>query len=142
MAEISAWKSFWDRRRQLLLFALIFQTVESLCFVPLLGLAGHALLGRPVVDSTQLVSFVLSPRGFVLLSLIASIFVMIRLLEHGGLSVIALGGLQGKTGRNVWAVRLRLYKFPRVAFIGERANGCVLLAAGWSLLREAFYAHG
>jgi len=141
MAEISAWKSFWDRRRQLLLFALIFQTVESLCFVPLLGLAGHALLGRPVVDSTQLVSFVLSPRGFVLLSLIASIFVMIRLLEHGGLSVIALGALQGKTVRNVTALRLMLYKLPRLAFIGACAIGCGLLTALPTLGVAAFYAH-
>src|SRR3954462_11689560 len=112
MAEISAWKSFWDRRRQLLWFALIFQTFESLCFVPLLGLAGHALLGRPVVDSTGLVSFVLSPRGFVLLFLGSATLLTIRLLEQAGLSAIALGALQGKTVRVAAALRLTMLKLP------------------------------
>ncbi|MFL6514282.1 MAG: glycerophosphodiester phosphodiesterase family protein [Chthoniobacterales bacterium] len=140
MIKTSPWNVLWARRRQLLLCALVFQTFESLCFVPLLGLAGHALLGRPVVDSTQLVAFVLSPRGFVLLFLVASLFLMIRLLEHGGLSVIALGALQGKTVRSVTALRLMLYKLPRLAFIGACAIGCGLLIALPTLGVAAFYA--
>jgi hypothetical protein len=70
----------------LLSCAFLFQTAESLLFAPLLGLAGHAIAGRPVVDSTELVSFVLSPRGFLLLFLGAATLLAIRLLEHAGLS--------------------------------------------------------
>lgn len=140
MVETSASKSLWDRRWQLLICALLFQTVESVCFVPLLGLVGHALLGRPVVDSTGLVSFVLSPRGFVLLFLSASALVMIRLLEQAGLSVIALGALQGKIVRTVTALRLMVYRLPRLAFIGALAIGCGLLGAAPLLALAGFFA--
>src|SRR5436190_11826920 len=99
---------------QLLACALLFQTAESLFFVPLLGLAGHALLGRPVVDSTALLSFVLTPRGFLVLFLAAAALLTIRLLEHAGLSVIVLGALQDKTVRATAALRLMLYQLPRL----------------------------
>ncbi|MFL6531274.1 MAG: glycerophosphodiester phosphodiesterase family protein [Chthoniobacterales bacterium] len=140
MAETSAWKSLWGQRRHLLFCALFFQTVESLCFVPLLGLVGHALLGRPVVDSTELVAFILSPRGFALLFLSASALLMIRLLEHAGLSAIALGALEGETVRTLSALRLMLRKLPRLASIGVRAIGYGLLVAAPFLSIAGFLA--
>ena len=54
----------WKQRWPLLAFALSFQLIENLLFTPALGLVGGVLLGRPVVDSTALVQFLLSPRGF------------------------------------------------------------------------------
>src|SRR5690242_7609149 len=99
MTRVAAWKPSWNSLRQLLIFALFFQTAESLLFAPLLGLAGHALVGRPVVDSTEIVSFFLSSRGFLFIFLGAVAALTIRLLEHAGLSVIVLSGLQGKTIR-------------------------------------------
>src|SRR3954452_18338058 len=119
----------WRRKWQLLGFAFLFQSAESLFFAPVLGLAGHALLGRPVVDSTALLSFVLSLRGFLLLFLAAVIFVTIRLLEHAGLSVITYGALQDKTVRALGALRLMLHQSGGLASIGALLIGCGLFLA-------------
>lgn len=120
MAKTRIWKILWDRKYQLFVCALLFQSAESLVFAPLLGLAGHALLGRPVVDSTGLVSFVLSPRGFGLLFLGSATLLTIRLLEQAGLSAIALGALQGKTVRVAAALRLTMLKLPGLVSIATR----------------------
>ena len=130
----------WNRRWQLLACALLFQAAESLFFAPLLGLAGHALSGRPVVDSTGLLSFVLSPRGFLVLFLGAATLLTIRLLEHAGLSVIVLGSLQDKTVRAMAALRLMLYQLPRLASTGARIIGGALLLAIPLLATAGFFA--
>jgi hypothetical protein len=57
----------WKQRWPLLAFALAFQLLENLLFTPAMGLLGRALQARPVVDSTALVGFFLSPRGFLVL---------------------------------------------------------------------------
>jgi glycerophosphoryl diester phosphodiesterase len=142
MAKTLTWKPVWDRRWQLLFCALLFQTVESLFFAPLLGLVGHALLGRPVVDSTGLVSFVLSPRGFLLLFLAAAILLTIRLLEQAGLAVIVLGALQGKAIRGLTALRFTLPELPRLMSIGAFAIGWGLLVAAPLLTVTGFFASG
>ena len=129
MAKTLAWKPVWDRSGQLLAFALFFQTAESLLFAPLLGLAGHALSGRPVVDSTELVSFFLSPRGFLLLFLAAVSLLVIRLIEQAGLSAIVLGASHGKTIRGLTALRFTLRALPRLVSIGAFAIGWGLLVA-------------
>jgi glycerophosphoryl diester phosphodiesterase len=98
-------------------------------FVPLLGLTGNALRGRPVVDSTELVSFVLSPRGFLLLFLAGAMSLTIRLVEHAGLAAIVLGALQGETVRARAALRFMLRELPRLASIAARAIGWGLLVA-------------
>jgi hypothetical protein len=54
----------WKRRWPLLALALSFQLIENLLFTPAMGLLGRLLQGQPVVDSTALVQFLLSPRGF------------------------------------------------------------------------------
>jgi len=136
----TSWKPLWDRRRQLLFCSLLFQTAESLLFAPLLGLAGHALLGQPVVDSTELVSFVLSPRGFLLLFLGAVTLLTIRLVEQAGLSAIVLGALQGETVRARAALRFMLRELPRLASIGARLTGWGLLVAVPPLALAGFFA--
>ena len=121
------WESLWERKREFLFCALLFQTVESLCFVPLLAIVGHALVGRAVVDSTELISFFLSPRGFILFFLGASTLLMIRLLEQAGLSTIALATLQGRTIATRSVLGLMLSKLPALASIGIRAIAATLL---------------
>jgi len=135
-----AWKPLWDRRRQSFSCALLFQTAESLLFVPLLGLAGNALMGRPAVDSTELVSFVLAPRGILLLFLAMATLLTIRLVEHAGLSAIVLGALQGQTIRAREALWFMLRELPRLASIAARAIGWGLLVAVPVLAVAGLYA--
>lgn len=85
---------FRQRWRALLGFALMFRVVESLFFAPLAALVGKWLLGRTVLDSTALVSFLLSPRGFLSLLFAAVMALTLRLLEHGGLSMIFFGAFE------------------------------------------------
>src|SRR4051794_32073347 len=86
---------YWRSRRDFVRFALLFRLFEAFLFTPLLALAGHFLSGRPVVDSTDLVSFVVSPRGFLAMVLGATLLLTIRLVEQAGSSAIALGAIGG-----------------------------------------------
>jgi glycerophosphoryl diester phosphodiesterase len=120
----------WKRRWPLLGFALSFQLLENFLFTPALGLIGRVLQGRPVVDSTALVQFLLSPRGFLVLFLGATISLTIRLVEHAGLSAMVLGALEGKTFRALATFRWLVTELPRLAVIGARIVGWgVVLAA-------------
>jgi glycerophosphoryl diester phosphodiesterase len=120
----------WKQARPLLAFALWFQLLENFLFTPIMGLIGGLLQGRPVVDSTALVQFLLSPRGFLVLFLGASVSLTIRLVEHAGLSAIVLGALGGKTFRALATFRWMLTELPRLARIGARIVGWgVALAA-------------
>jgi glycerophosphoryl diester phosphodiesterase len=130
----------WKRRWPLLTCALLFQIAESFLFAPLLGLAGHALLGRPVVDSTALVAFILSPRGFFLLFFVAAAALTIRLFEQAGLAVIVLSALQGKTVRAWAALRVTARELPRLGSLGLLVIGCGLLVAVPVLAVAAFFA--
>jgi glycerophosphoryl diester phosphodiesterase len=119
----------WNQRWPLLAFALAFQLLENLLFTPAMGLLGRALQGRPVVDSTALVGFFLSPRGFLVLFLGAIISLTIRLVEHAGLSAMVLGALEGKTFR-AWAMFPWLAtELRRLVAIGIRIFGLSLILA-------------
>src|SRR5215472_16014009 len=85
-----------QRWRELLGFALIFRLVESLFFAPAAGIAGKWLLGRTVLDSTAVVSFLLSPRGILACVFGATALLTVRLLEHAGLSTIFFGAFGGQ----------------------------------------------
>jgi glycerophosphoryl diester phosphodiesterase len=85
-----------QRWRELARFALFFRVIESLLFAPLAALVGKWLLGRTVLDSTALVSFLLSPRGFLALVLAAVAALTIRLVEHAGLSSIFFGAFDNR----------------------------------------------
>src|SRR5258705_13306070 len=95
-----------QRWRELAGFALVFRVLESLLFAPVAALAGKWLLGRTVLDSTALVSFLLSPRGFLALALAAVTALTIRLTEHAGLSAIFFGGLYDRRVSSCEALRL------------------------------------
>ena len=56
--------TYWRSRYDFVRFDILFRLFEAFIFTPLAALAGNFLSGRPVVDSTDLVGFVLSPRGF------------------------------------------------------------------------------
>ena len=119
----------WKQRRSLLAFALSFQLLENLLFAPALGLAGRLLQGRPVVDSTALVQFLLSPRGFLVLFLGATISLTIRLIEHAGLSAMVLGALEGRSFRPLTTFRWLVTELPRLLAIGARIVAWGLLLA-------------
>jgi glycerophosphoryl diester phosphodiesterase len=106
-----------ERWRQLLGFALLFRVVESLLFAPLVAVAGHWLLGRTVLDSTAIVSFLLSPRGLVAIVLASVTAITIRLMEHAGLSAVFFGACESRTitaREALRLVRLHLLKLVRV----------------------------
>lgn len=82
-----------DRLPSLLSFAVLFGLLQAIILLPLLAMAGRRLTGRPVVDSTELVRFGLSPRG-----LVTGLFVMVTvgtlyLVQQAGLTAIAAGEL-------------------------------------------------
>jgi glycerophosphoryl diester phosphodiesterase len=95
-----------QRWRELAAFALVFRALESLLFAPVAAFAGKWLLGRTVLDSTALIAFILSPRGFLVLALAAITALSIRLIEHAGLSAICFGAFHGGTVTARHALRL------------------------------------
>jgi glycerophosphoryl diester phosphodiesterase len=119
----------WQSRRPLLAFALAFQLFENFLFTPAMGFLGRALEGRPVIDSTELVAFFLSPRGFVILFLGATVFLTIRLVEHAGLSALVLAALEGKRLRPLPAFRWLAAELPRLARVGVRVIGWTVAVA-------------
>src|SRR5262245_56733426 len=106
----TAWLARWDLVR----YAILFRLLEAIVFTPLSALAGHILSGRPVLDSTDVVRFMLSPRGFSASFVWATLLLTIRLVEQAGLSAIALGA----TGPNrvvlPAALRLVVAHLPRL----------------------------
>src|SRR2546430_10156619 len=72
--------------RELVGFSLIFRIFEGALCAPLVALVGKWLLGRTVLDSTAVVSFLLSPRGILALVFMATTLMTVRLIEHAWLS--------------------------------------------------------
>jgi len=97
---------FAERWRSLLGFALLFRILENLFFAPLIAMAIHWLVGRTVLDSTALVSFLLSPRGLLVIMLASVTALTIRLTEHAGLSAIFFSACEGRTFTARQALRL------------------------------------
>jgi len=95
-----------QRWRELVGFAMLFRALESLIFAPVAAVAGKWLLGRTVLDSTALVSFLLSPRGFLALLFAVVTALTIRLIEHAGLSAIFFGAFEGRRVSSREALRL------------------------------------
>jgi glycerophosphoryl diester phosphodiesterase len=115
------------RWRELLAFALLFRLIESLLFAPALALVGKILLGRTVLDSTAFLSFLLSPRGFLALSLAAVTALSIRLAEHAGLSAIFFGAFDGHTVSARQAFRLVWVNLLTFVRLSARFAGVALL---------------
>src|SRR5512140_2729314 len=115
--------TYWHSRYDIARFAILFRLFEAFLFAPLAALAGHFLSGRAVVDSTDLVNFVLSPRGFLASFLGATLLVTIRLVEQTGLSAIMLGAIAGRRVTSPQALHIVARLLPRL-----------LAVAGWILL--------
>ncbi len=130
------------RWRELLGYSLLFRIAESLLFAPIAGLAGKWLLGRTVLDSTALVSFVLSPCGFTALALAAIAAMSLRLGEHAGLSVIFFGALNDRKVSAREALRLVWRNALDLVRVSARLVGAGLLTllplaavSGWFAIR-------
>jgi len=131
---------FWGRRWEFVTYALLFGLLEGLAFAPFVALVGETLVGHPVVDSTKLVAFVLSPRGFLVLFIFATIAIAIRLVEQAGLSVIALGALNGVVIPVRAALRVMLGKIPRLIGLAAQIIGRGLLIVAPLLAVIGFFA--
>ncbi len=110
------YSSIAQRWRELVGFTLLFRVFESVLCAPLVALVGKWLLGRTVLDSTAVISFLLSPRGMLAFLLTAIALLTIRLVEHAGLSVIFPGSFEGRrisareAARVVWRHLLDLVR--------------------------------
>lgn len=135
-----SWRPVWGRWRELMVCALVFQAAEAIVFAPLLGMAGKALSGRAVVDSTQIVSFVLSPAGLLVVFLGMASAVALRLVEHAGLSAITLGAIQGKVVSTRAAFGFMLKELPRLMSLVTRVIGLGLAVLSPVLIVAAVFA--
>jgi glycerophosphoryl diester phosphodiesterase len=84
-------RHFRQARADLARFSILFRLLEAVVFAPLAALVGLLISGREVVDSTDLVAFALSPRGFLTWFVGGSLLLAIRLVEQAGLTAILLG---------------------------------------------------
>lgn len=111
-------------------FAILFRIFEALLFAPLAAFVAKGLMGRSVIDSTELVSVALSPRGFVAGFLTLAMLVTVRLVEHAGLSAIAGGVLRGRRVTSPAALRIVLRFLPRLLGVASLVQlaGMVLVA--------------
>jgi glycerophosphoryl diester phosphodiesterase len=117
-----------QRWRELVGFTLLFRIFESLLCAPLVALVGKWLLGRTVLDSTAVVSFLLSPRGIFAFLLAATTVLTLRLVEHAGLSAIFFGGFEGRRVSGREAVRIVWRHLLALMRISARFVGVGLLA--------------
>lgn len=115
-----AWNGFLGARRDLIPFSILFRLFEALVFTPLAALVGQAMSGRLVVDSTDLVAYFLSPRGFVASLLGGTLLLTIRLVEHAGLTVILLGAVNGRRVSPLTAFRVVRGLSPRLLGVAVR----------------------
>jgi hypothetical protein len=89
MSLANTWKCFWSGRREFIICALLFRLLEGFLFLPRAALVGNAMVGRTVLDSTDLVMFLLSPRGFTVLVLAAlTNDVMVQCLAYAPLQEV------------------------------------------------------
>ncbi|MBS0263272.1 MAG: glycerophosphoryl diester phosphodiesterase membrane domain-containing protein [Planctomycetes bacterium] len=112
-----AFRVYLDHRYDLARFSMLFRLFEAFLFTPLAAIVGHWLSGQAVVDSTDLVGFVLSPRGALASTVAAILFLTIRLVEQTGLSAIALGAMRGERVTSPGALRVVLRVWPRVVSV-------------------------
>ncbi len=102
---------------------------KALVFAPLAALVGKWLLGRTVLDSTAIVAFLLSPRGFIALLLAAMLTLSIRMIEHAGLSAIFFGAASGRRVSSLEALRLVWLNLLLIVRVVARFTGTLLLTA-------------
>lgn len=121
-------------------FAILFRIFEALLLAPLAAMVAKGLMGRAVIDSTELVSVALSPRGFVAGFLTLAILITIRLVEHAGLSAITGGVLRGHRVTSPAALRIVLRFLPRLLGVACLAQFAGLLLVAPLLAALGYYA--
>src|SRR5580765_7680908 len=115
--QVEAFGIYRQSRRDIARYAALFRLFEAFVLTPLAALTGQLLSGRPVVDSTDLVGWVLSPRGFLATFLGATLLLTIRLVEQAGLSAIVLGAIGGQRVNSPAAFRIVAGLLPRLLAI-------------------------
>ena len=113
--------------RALVGFSLIFRIFEGALCAPLVAVVGKWLLGRTVLDSTALVSFLLSQRGILALVFTATTLMTVRLVEHAGLSAIFYGAFQGRRVPALEAGRIVLQDLLALVRVSARFVGIGLV---------------
>lgn len=113
--------------RELARFAVLFRFFESLLFAPVAALIGKWLVGATVLDSTAIISFLVSPRGLLAVAFAAITALTIRLLEHAGLSVIFFGALHDQRVSARQALRFLRGQLPEFVRVSARFSGIGLL---------------
>jgi glycerophosphoryl diester phosphodiesterase len=123
--HLDALATYWRSRYDIARLGILFRLFEAFIFTPLAAFVGHFLSGQPVVDSTDLIGFVFSPRGFLATFLGATLLLTIRLVEQAGLSAVALGAIAAHRVTSPAALRIVAGLLPRLLTVA----GVVLLAA-------------
>src|ERR1051326_445108 len=116
-----------QRWRELTGFSLFFRIFEGVLCAPAIALIGKLLLGRAVLDSTALLSFLLSWRGALMCLLGATTVLTIRLVEHAGLSTIFFGAFLGRKVAAAGAARIVWRYLLPLVWVSARFVGLGLL---------------
>ena len=95
-------------------FSLAFRIVAGLLLAPVSGWLLAVLAGNDVVDSTAIVTWLLSPRGVLTVLLAGTTYFTLYLLEQSGLAAIAAGALQGIRVSASDAMRLIVFELPQL----------------------------
>lgn len=139
--QVEAFGIYRQSRRDIARYAALFRLFEAFVLTPLAAITGQLLSGRPVVDSTDLVGWVLSPRGFLATFLGATLLLTIRLVEQAGLSAIVLGAIGGQRVSSPAALRIVAGLLPRLLVIAGWILLTGLAVAAPLLAVTGFYAH-
>lgn len=121
-------------------FAIGIQVIGALLLAPLAGMLLGLITGRVVLDSTEIASFLLSPRGFLSTILASSAVLGFYVVQQAGLSAIGIAELQEVEipARN--ALRFVVGQLPRLARLGLRLVLVAVVLAIPLALVAAFYA--
>jgi glycerophosphoryl diester phosphodiesterase len=137
-----AFRVFQQHRYDISRFAMLFRLFEAFLFTPLTAVVGHLLSGRDVVDSTDLVGFLLSPRGCLVTCVGAVLLLTIRLIEQAGLSAIVLGAIGGRRVTSPAALRLVAERLPRLLCVTFWILLVALVLVAPLLIVAGWLAHG
>ncbi len=135
--------------QQVLVTHVAYTALAFLVLVPLLGLAGRALMalaGRPVLADQDIAYFLLSPLGTVSLVVVAALAIAIVALESASLMAIAAATGRGRYLGTVNALKFAAFRTARILSFTARLVIRLLLivlpflaaaaAVAWLLLTD------
>lgn len=131
--------AFLRSRPQVLRYTLLFRLIEAVVLTPASAVAGQFLSGQSVIDSTDLVQFALSPRGFLATFLAATLLVTYRLIEQVGVTAILLSADKSPLDAS-GALRLVARLGPRLLTIAATILAAVLALAAPLLIAAGILA--